>query len=273
MNRREKESRRKRRRDERARPSKTLPRPPKAAEEMSAEDQVMAALGFDTSAFIRAEEQVVVSALGAERSAAGVAGAVAHVAASAERELRRHLAMLPPDPAIACGEGCAHCCSLRAEVSVAEVIRLADHLRATRSPTELDEVRARVVETARRIGGMDQDARAEAKVPCALLVEDRCSVYEARPFVCRACNSADPAACEEALSDPDATKVVYAPQSALYHYAGTAMMRALSRAELAHAPVELNAALAVALGAPDAAARWLAGELFFADPGGPVAEV
>ena len=61
---------------------------------------------------------------GAERSAAGLFDSVARVTAAAERELKRHLAVLPPDPPIACGEGCAHCCSLRAEVTVPEVLRL-----------------------------------------------------------------------------------------------------------------------------------------------------
>jgi hypothetical protein len=261
MNRREKEAKRKRKRD--ARP---LPRPPAQAAiaaAQNAEDQVMVALGFDIPGFLRAGEQAAAAAIRADRTVAGVGEAVARVAAVADREVKRHLAMVPPDPPIACDEGCAHCCSLRAEVTVAEVIRVAEHLRRTLAPPALREVRARVLATARRIVGMDPDARAEAAVPCALLEGDRCTVYEARPYVCRGCNSADPVTCEDALADPDATKEVYAPQSALYHYAGSAVMRALSAVQLPHELVELNTALAVALETPDAAARWLAGEPIF----------
>jgi hypothetical protein len=107
------------------------------------------------------------------------------------------------------------------------------------------------------------DARAEAGVPCALLEDDRCSAYEARPLACRGCNAADPEACEASLSDGEVTNVVYAPQSALYRYAGRGLERAAATLGVAEGLMELHAALAVALSTPDATARWLGGEAIF----------
>jgi Fe-S-cluster containining protein len=260
MNRREKDARKKRRRESRA-SARPRPRPPGLA--LSPEDQVMAAVGFDTEAFVREGARDAVAAVTADRTPAGVAEAVARLDGAAARELRRHLTVLPPSQPIACGAGCAFCCWLRAELSVLEALRLADHLTATLPPPRLDEVRDRVIATARRVARLDADARAEAAVPCALLEDDRCSAYEARPLACRGCNAADPDACEASLSDGEVTNVVYAPQSALYRYAGRALVRALDTLGAPEGLLELHAALAVALSTPDATARWLGGEPIF----------
>jgi Fe-S-cluster containining protein len=265
MNRRDKEARKKRRREERARSARAPTRPQQAAPLLSPEDQVMAAVGFDVEAFVREGAREAAAAVVADRTQAGVEEAVARVDAAAARELRRYLTVLPPSKPIACGAGCAHCCWLRAEASALEVLRIADHLRSTLPAKQLEDVCARVLETARRVVGLGTDARAEAAVPCALLLGDRCTVYEVRPLACRGCNAADPEACEASLSDGEVTNVVYAPQSALYRYAGRALVRALDALGAPQALMELNAALAVALSTPDVTSRWMRGEPIFRD--------
>lgn len=75
--------------------------------------------------------------------------------------------------AMRCRSGCAGCCHARFGVFGVEAERIRDALRelATRDP----DLRARV--------------RAQADDPahdaCALLVDERCTVYEARPLICR----------------------------------------------------------------------------------------
>jgi Fe-S-cluster containining protein len=260
VKRRDKHARRKRKRG-----GPGPPPPQQVRPRLNAQDRVMVALGFDIPGFIRAQQDGAVAALEADRSVASVERAIAAATDAAARELKRHLAMLPPNPPIACDAGCAHCCSLHAEVRPAEAVRIAEHLRATLPPERLEALRRRIVEVARRTVAMDHQSRPDARIACSLLEDARCSAYEVRPFVCRACNAADPVSCEQSLGDPAVTNVVYAPQHALYHYAGAAMVRAQHAVGLGHELVELNAALAVALSVPDAARRWLAGEAIFAD--------
>jgi Fe-S-cluster containining protein len=210
-------------------------------------DETMDAIGFDREAFLRDEQAAARAAL-AEGSSPAVLDAMAERAAAIAGELlKQHLEVLPPDPEIACGAGCAACCRLRADVTVAEVARLVRHLRRTRSPAEIASLRERVDETALRVGRLGADARAEARVGCALLDGDRCSVYEERPLVCRGCNSASADDCERALGDGTVEVTVYAPQKALYRYAGTAIGRALAAAGLDGGTHELHVALSAAL--------------------------
>jgi len=75
--------------------------------------------------------------------------------------------------AMQCRSGCADCCRARFGVFGVEAERIASALSelAHRDP----ELRARV-----RAQADDPDHDA-----CALLVDDRCSVYDARPMICR----------------------------------------------------------------------------------------
>lgn len=54
------------------------------------------------------------------------------------------LAQAGPGDAPACGPGCAHCCYQPVGVSPPEVFAIHAHLRATRTPTELDIVVGRI---------------------------------------------------------------------------------------------------------------------------------
>lgn len=74
-----------------------------------------------------------------------------------------------PD-AFACREGCARCCGVRFGVFAVEAER----------------IRAALVQLA---PALRERVRAQADDPshtaCALLVDDRCSVYDERPLICR----------------------------------------------------------------------------------------
>ncbi len=229
-----------------------------AVDQGAACDALLRDIGFAADAYMADETAAVSALLAGPMGAAAAAGGAERAAAGAEEQLRHHLTVIVPDPPIACGEGCAFCCYLRADVTAAEIARIVLHLRATRSPAEVQLVAQRARETAARVGGFDADARAEARVPCTLLEDGRCSVYEVRPLVCRGCNSASADDCEAALGDGSVDTTVYAPQKALFHYAGTALLRALRGRRLPSDLVELNAGLARGLSSEDALEAWLA---------------
>lgn len=115
----------------------------------------------------------------------------------AEQRMVRHLAMVPLGTPV-CQPGCVYCCHVpRVLVTVPELAAIADAI-GQRPPAEVEALLARIEPyTAQTV---DPDA-AESFVlgtllPCPLLVDDRCLVYEARPLVCRAEHAYDAAQCE-----------------------------------------------------------------------------
>jgi Fe-S-cluster containining protein len=83
------------------------------------------------------------------------------------------------EPFVACRKGCSACCRMDVSITTFEAERLAlvsgRRLKRPRAPTP--------GETRRHLG-----------TPCPFLVNDSCSVYEARPFACRAHFSFDTSA-------------------------------------------------------------------------------
>jgi Fe-S-cluster containining protein len=166
---------------------------------------------------------------------------------------------------LACGKGCAYCCHTYVSVLAPEVFRIASVIRtgaARRVSHETFEARA--AETANK----GHDARHGKQLPCALLVDGLCSVYQHRPMMCRK-------AASTAVDDCIATfngsgKGWTMPR--INDTASRASLYALSIALLINnlpwQTLELSAALQVALRHDDAETAWLAGDNIFAGVSG-----
>jgi Fe-S-cluster containining protein len=164
----------------------------------------------------------------------------------------------------ACKAGCAYCCYGTVFASAPEVLRIASHLTTCRPREEVARLAEELAKTAERIAGMTQEERQAARVPCPLLdvPTGRCTVYEVRPFSCRAYNSGDAAACQRAFERGDTNPVL--PVNPLLfrgrHAVSFGMMAGCAHGGRDVGPYELTRALADCLARPDAAERWLAGE-------------
>jgi Fe-S-cluster containining protein len=146
-----------------------------------------------------------------------------------------------------------------------EVLRIVAHLRQTLTPDQMRATLARVRERAEQRRALRPDQRGRARLPCPLLIEDRCTAYAVRPLTCRGFNSSDALQCERSLKTGNAAGVPsYAPQRSLCTFVLDGMRAGLEEARLDGELLELTAALDIALTLPDAAERWLAGEAVFA---------
>jgi hypothetical protein len=105
---------------------------------------------------------------------------------------------------IDCRPGCSACCYQNVEVSIPEAILVALQVA---EPT--DPRRAGILETADATANMDPAARVRARLPCPLLVADKCSVYENRPLLCRATLSPCAQTCYEVLEGKDSVLQIY----------------------------------------------------------------
>jgi len=121
------------------------------------------------------------------------------------QELERTLAETPAKvrATIACRAGCAHCCSVPVDVQAHEVFYAAEHIQLNFSPIELAAVVERTTLHRTRVASLRHLERTALRQPCALLRDDRCSIYEGRPEACRAHHTNDAATCAAHLTDPE----------------------------------------------------------------------
>jgi Fe-S-cluster containining protein len=182
------------------------------------------------------------------------------VTAGAERRISGHLAVFPFGH-LACRSGCFYCCHVpRVLVTVPELAAIADAIRQ-RPPAEVDALVQRIERH------LEQHVEPDAAdtfipgtlLPCPLLVDTRCLVYDVRPLVCRTEHSFDVAQCEAQFR----TGAGETLQCALVLETTDGTLRGVAdgfrsvglRGEL----MELSKALRVVLENPTAIQQWLAG--------------
>ena len=165
------------------------------------------------------------------------------------------------DIPIACKKGCSHCCHTWVSVSAPEALYTAKIVKQ-RGDAAIERVRSAYAHTKE----YDFETRDQHPYPCPLLEEDVCSIYDARPKVCRLAASADADICARTYHNITNENVPM-PMMYLVGRAAYAMVNAagLQQAGLPHHAYEFNAALARALETDQAEQRWLAGEDIFAD--------
>jgi Putative zinc- or iron-chelating domain len=96
-----------------------------------------------------------------------------------------------------CRPGCTACCHLLLLGTPFEVLSIAQHLLETKTPAEIESLKGRLRAVSEV--PLDPALRVKAKIPCALLEDGRCSVYERRPSLCRMTLSRSRAACDACL--------------------------------------------------------------------------
>jgi Fe-S-cluster containining protein len=174
------------------------------------------------------------------------------------------LEAMPPAERFDCAMGCTACCHRKIVCTIPEAIGIAA-LLSERGAGE----QTRIADAARRLDDettrLDDAGRIRSGLPCPLLEDGTCSVYETRPLACRALYSFDRAACEALYlgfafdtAVPRYDLMIEAQGQMLLGYG-----RALDKLGLDGGMVELGAALRILLDQPDAVTRYLAGERVF----------
>ena len=128
-------------------------------------------------------------------------GDLLSVLASAFKEFDRAFASAPAAAraTVACRAGCDVCCHELVSVQAHEVLIAAHYVQTNFSPAELDALIERTAAHRAAFAGRSHLERAALKTPCVLLREGNCSIYSARPEVCRSHHSHSVAACRTNL--------------------------------------------------------------------------
>ncbi len=103
---------------------------------------------------------------------------------------------------LACERGCNYCCHQRVEVRPYEAFVMADHIHARMTAEQHAEVKVKLAANLTRIAPLAPLQHTQAGIPCALLVDGACSVYDARPAACRKYYSLSVDTCRTAFEHP-----------------------------------------------------------------------
>jgi Fe-S-cluster containining protein len=224
--------------------------PPQAGEELA----VYAAEYHDATAILRGEKSAAVTAA---------------VVANAHTWADSMIDQSPERDHRACRAGCAFCCYLPVVlVTAAEAVYLADWLHTHCSAEELAAIQQRLTERLQQQTTATSASPVQVRPPCALLQDNHCLAYPARPLKCRGWNSVRLEACEQAYGRSQSPQPV--PVDAYAFVMGNAVLNGLSesatQAGLDGTTYDLTYALARALEIPDAVQRWRKGERLFDTP-------
>jgi Fe-S-cluster containining protein len=155
-------------------------------------------------------------------------------------------------PRLDCKEGCWYCCCKPGVLTmVPEFLRILDHVQATFRADEIADLTKRARAYAAQMAGRSFDDPVDESVPCPLLRDGRCSVYEVRPLVCRGYNSTSVDACRKAHADADELVPIFSVLKDVTDGATVGVAQRLKAAGFNDSLVDLGSALNIALGAGD----------------------
>jgi Fe-S-cluster containining protein len=159
------------------------------------------------------------------------------------------------DIPLVCSKGCSHCCTLRVELFGYEVIAIANHIRDSFSTAEFAEVTKKLAEASESAKGLRME---EHFVPCALLKDGICSIYEMRPAMCRKFSSLSLESCLDNCQAAENRGLKESTMAAYHGFAEGARQGGLRKTLY-----ELNQALNVAVNKPLVWKRWINGSEVF----------
>lgn len=174
---------------------------------------------------------------------------------------------LPQPPA--CQAGCDFCCYNQVELTAPEALFLGDSLAARLTGSELQAMLTGAAASVARRQGLtkQQVAAIRRQLPCPLLVERHCLLYEARPLMCRAMHSLAVRDCQEELIRPQQARVrFYRHRQVIYLSLSQGLIDACRALGLQGGPLDLAQALQDYFGRGQVQQAWLRREMVFTRP-------
>jgi len=166
-------------------------------------------------------------------------------------------------PAIACQKGCGFCCHLTITATAPEIFLIANWLH-DQYKDDFAALLYRVQAADQKTRRLSAPERPSHKIPCAMLVDNACSIYAVRPGACRGLVSRSVALCERGYNGENVHIDIPQAWTSLRHAHKQTLWAALAASGRPTACYEFHHALRIALENPDAETRWLQGEDVFA---------
>lgn len=167
---------------------------------------------------------------------------------------------------LACQQGCAYCCHMPVAISAVEALTIAKTLRDASDTSIGGHFTARVLDTDARLQQLACGDYARSRIPCAFLDDNnRCAIYEQRPFACRGYTSTSSQECHEWYDGNDAKTIRMDPVVNVCAWSvGDGLSRGVRRGGVQRYELHSAVARAIEIG-EDGAERWMTGDNMFAD--------
>ncbi|WP_027721300.1 YkgJ family cysteine cluster protein [Maridesulfovibrio zosterae] len=121
--------------------------------------------------------------------------------------------ILDPDFELACSSGCSYCCSSHISLMPHEAFNIALYLAQNCDESEFTRYTEKCIEAAAPLEIKSLKSFVKDYFsPCPFLHENRCSIYDVRPIVCRNWISSDLNAC---VKSHEGQNKVVVPQNAM----------------------------------------------------------
>lgn len=155
-------------------------------------------------------------------------------------------------PVLQCREGCAYCCRKPGVlVTIPDLLRILSTVRARFDVSAMSALTVRAKQYTSAIEGRDFNAPTDQSVPCPLLIDERCSVYDVRPLVCRGYNSTSADACRAAHHDMRHVVPIFSIMKDVTDGAAIGVTQSLREVGVNDAMVDLGSALHAVLDADE----------------------
>lgn len=179
-------------------------------------------------------------------------------------EARWHRERPGPRVPMACGRGCAACCTEPALLSAPELFILAEQLDASPRRGEIVETLERQAVAIRALHRKDE--RYLRRVECGVLAPDKsCGAHDWRPFICHGMSALDASDCVPpsgaTLGKPFGRKTGDLVQSVVWNIVSDSLTNACYTLGLDGQPCEVTLGLNIVLHRPELRDKWLRGEL------------
>jgi Fe-S-cluster containining protein len=155
-------------------------------------------------------------------------------------------------PALDCKAGCSYCCRKpNVLASVPEIANIVGFVKENFSTGGRRDLKERARRYRKQMEGRRVEDPTNESVPCPLLIDDRCSVYEVRPLICRGYNSTNVDACRRAHCDATVLVPTFALLKDVTSGATVGATQQLHAAGINDAMVDLGTAVGLILEADD----------------------
>lgn len=106
---------------------------------------------------------------------------------------------------IDCKVGCSYCCYTQVALTPAEALLIGQSVKENYSLKQTDSLMKRISSTLRSAKGKSPEELVLfwGKTPCIFLENEKCSIYNVRPFICRAWHSLSIDQCKRAFESGD----------------------------------------------------------------------
>jgi len=165
-----------------------------------------------------------------------------------------------------CRDGCDYCCHFKVEVGAEEVFAMTHYVESVLTPDQKDAILDRARVNNHLVSTLSQSKRIQTNIPCAFLSDHSCTVYSARPAMCRKVHSTDVSACKQSFDNPADATVLNAEHSgisAISMTAITAVREGIKESGFDGTIYDLNEVVVDAFENPKCEKRWRQGKKAF----------